>query len=127
MLPNQKSIEMKRLRPFPGSPIMPAVSEDRVVMVGDAHLGSADLRDEEAFHEFLDAVPSIGNRLIIMGDIFDFWFEYHAVIPRRPVGALRKKAVLGEKGVKIEAFGGNHDRWGGTFITDDLGIPFHPD
>jgi UDP-2,3-diacylglucosamine hydrolase len=95
--------------------------------VGDAHLGSADLRDEEAFHEFLDAVPSIGTRLIIMGDIFDFWFEYNAVIPRRPFRTLTKLAVIKDRGIQIEAFGGNHDRWGGTFITDDMGIPFHPD
>lgn len=104
-----------------------AVSDERVVIVGDAHLGSADLRDEEAFHEFLDAVPSIANRLIIMGDIFDFWFEYNAVIPRKPFRTLTKFAILREKGVQIESFGGNHDRWGGTFLTDDLGIPFHPD
>ena len=127
MLPKQKSIEMKSLRHSPMLGIMPAVTDERVVIVGDAHLGSADLRDEEAFHEFLDAVPSIGSRLIIMGDIFDFWFEYNAVIPRRPFRTLTKIAMLAEKGVKTEAFGGNHDRWGGTFITEDLGIPFHPD
>jgi UDP-2,3-diacylglucosamine hydrolase len=103
------------------------VTEDRVVVVGDAHLGSADLRDEEAFHEFLDAVPTLGSRLIVMGDIFDFWFEYNAVIPRRPFKTLTRIALLKEKGIQIDAFGGNHDRWGGTFLTEDLGIPFHPD
>lgn len=103
------------------------MTEERVVIVGDAHLGSADLRDEEAFHELLDAVPAIGNRLIIMGDIFDFWFEYNAVIPRRPFRTLTRLAILKDKGIAIESFGGNHDRWGGTFITDDMGIPFHPD
>lgn len=97
------------------------------MVVGDAHLGSADLRDEAAFHELLDAVPSIGTRLIVMGDIFDFWFEYNAVIPRRPFRTLTKLAVLKDKGIAIEAFGGNHDRWGSTFITDDMGIPFHAD
>lgn len=103
------------------------MTDERVVVVGDAHLGSADLRDEEAFHEFLDVLPSIGTRLIIMGDIFDFWFEYNAVIPRRPFRTLTKLAVLKDKGIAIESFGGNHDRWGGTFITDDMGIPFHAD
>ena len=96
-------------------------------MVGDAHLGSADLRDEEAFHEFLDAVPSLASRMIVMGDLFDFWFEYQAVIPRRPFKTLAKLAVLVEKGVAIEVFGGNHDRWGGTFWSEDLGIPFYRD
>src|SRR5262249_17940221 len=96
-----------------------------VVVVGDAHLGSADIRDEEAFHEFLDAVPGLARRLLIMGDLFDFWFEYRAVIPRRPFKTLAKLAVLREKGVAIEMFGGNHDRWGGTFWADDLGVPFY--
>jgi len=96
-----------------------------VVVVGDAHLGSADIRDEEAFHEFLDAVPSLGGRLLVMGDLFDFWFEYQAVIPRRPFKTLTKLAALTEKGVRVDMFGGNHDRWGGTFWADDLKIPFH--
>jgi UDP-2,3-diacylglucosamine hydrolase len=97
------------------------------VVVGDAHLGSADLRDEEAFHELLDAVPAIGQRLVVMGDLFDFWFEYQAVIPRRPFKTLAKLAVLVEKGIGIEVFGGNHDRWGGSFWSEDLGIPFYRD
>jgi len=101
--------------------------EERVVVVGDAHLGSADLRDEETLHELLDAVPTLGNRLIVMGDLFDFWFEYQAVIPRRPFKTLAKLALLVEKGVKVEVFGGNHDRWGGDFWAQDLKIPFHRD
>lgn len=103
------------------------MSSERVVVVGDAHLGSADLRDEEAFHEFLDAVPSIADRLLLMGDLFDFWFEYRAVIPRRPFKTLTRLAVLTDQGVRVEVFGGNHDRWGGSFWAEDLKIPFHAD
>ncbi len=107
--------------------ILPAVTGERVVIVGDTHLGSSDLRDEEAFHDLLDAVPGIGSRLIVMGDLFDFWFEYHAVIPRRPFRTLAKLSVLVEKGVKVELIGGNHDRWGGSFWAEDLKIPFYGD
>jgi UDP-2,3-diacylglucosamine hydrolase len=103
------------------------VSQERVVVVGDAHLGSADVMDEEAFHEFLEAVPSLGTRLVLMGDLFDFWFEYQAVIPRRPFRTLTRLAVLAERGIPVEVFGGNHDRWGGTFWAEDLKIPFHSD
>ncbi|MFI5214028.1 MAG: UDP-2,3-diacylglucosamine diphosphatase [Gemmatimonadales bacterium] len=102
----------------------PRPADERVVVVGDAHLGSADVRDEQAFHEFLEAVPQLGTRLLIMGDLFDFWFEYRAVIPRRPFRTLAKLALLVEKGVKVEMVGGNHDRWGGTFWAKDIGIPF---
>ena len=97
------------------------------MVVGDAHLGSADIRDEEAFHELLDAVPALGSRLIVMGDLFDFWFEYRAVIPRRPFHTLTKLALLVERGISVDVFGGNHDRWGGDFWAEDLKIPFHAD
>ena len=97
-----------------------------VVVVGDAHLGSADARDEQAFLDFLSAVPALARRLIIMGDLFDFWFEYRAVIPRRPFRTLARLAQLVDAGVQVDFFGGNHDRWGGSFWDRDLGIPFHP-
>jgi UDP-2,3-diacylglucosamine hydrolase len=104
---------------------MSPVNSERVVVVGDAHLGSADPQDERAFHEFLAAVPDLGTRLLIVGDLFDFWFEYRSVIPRRPIRTLAKLVALVERGVTVELFGGNHDRWGGTFWDRDLGIPFH--
>jgi UDP-2,3-diacylglucosamine hydrolase len=116
---------MKRLRHFTGGRIIPPVSDERVVVVGDAHLGYAGSGDEEAFQEFLEAVPSLGTRLLVTGDLFDFWFEYRSVIPRRPFRTLARLAALKDRGVAIEVFGGNHDRWGGDFWEKDLGIPFH--
>jgi UDP-2,3-diacylglucosamine hydrolase len=101
------------------------VSDERVVVVGDAHLGSAGSADESAFHGFLAAVPALGTRLLITGDLFDFWFEYRSVIPRRPFPTLARIAGLRERGIPIEVFGGNHDRWGGDFWSKDLGIPFY--
>ncbi len=124
--PTRKVNYGKRLRPFRGGPIfVPHVSIERVVVVGDAHLGSADPRDERAFHDFLAAVPSLGRRLIITGDLFDFWFEYRAVIPRRPFRTLARLLALVEAGITVEMFGGNHDRWGASFWDRELGIPFH--
>ncbi len=104
---------------------MPRVNAEPVVVVGDAHLGSADPGDERAFHSFLDAVPDMARRLLITGDLFDFWVEYRAVIPRRPFRTLARLSNLVGQGVKVELFGGNHDRWGGSFWDQDLGVPFH--
>ncbi|HTT66484.1 MAG TPA: UDP-2,3-diacylglucosamine diphosphatase [Gemmatimonadales bacterium] len=98
---------------------------ERVVVVGDSHLGAADPGDQSAFHDFLAALPGFTRRLVITGDLFDFWFEYKFVIPRRPFGTLARLAALIQQGVSVEAFGGNHDRWGGSFWRRDLGIPFH--
>jgi len=83
----------------------------RVLVVADAHLGQVPPAVESAFHRFLEAVPDLGEALLINGDLFDFWFEYGAVIPRRHFATT--------------LVGGNHDRWGGDFLTKDLGIGFH--
>jgi len=97
----------------------------RVVVVADAHLGQVPRATETAFHAFLDAVPDLGDALLINGDLFDFWFEYGAVIPRRHFGTAAKLQTLRARGIPITFVGGNHDRWGGDFLTQDLGIAFH--
>ncbi len=101
------------------------MNTERVIVIGDAHLGSADPADERAFHEFLAAAPDLGTRLLILGDLFDFWFEYRAVIPRKPFRTLAKLAAAVERGLEVHVFGGNHDRWGGDFWDKDLGVAFH--
>lgn len=105
----------------------PAMSVERVVVVGDAHFGIGDPADERAFGDFLAALPEFGTRLVLVGDLFDFWFEYEAVIPRRPFRTLVALAALVDRGVPVDLLGGNHDRWGGTFWPREMGIPFHPE
>jgi UDP-2,3-diacylglucosamine hydrolase len=97
-----------------------------VVVVADAHLGQAPASVKEAFHRFLDAVPDLGDALLINGDLFDFWFEYRRVIPRRHFESLAKLHELRARNIPITLIGGNHDRWGGDFLTRDLGIAFYP-
>jgi UDP-2,3-diacylglucosamine hydrolase len=109
------------------------VSEERVIVVGDAHLGPSNRADEPSFHQFLDAVPDMAPRLLLMGDLFEFWFGYRRAIPRDSFKTMAHIARVVERGVKVEMFGGNHDRWGGLgggnegFWARDLGIPFHTD
>src|SRR5918996_1722766 len=98
---------------------------DRVVVVADAHLGQVPRATEAAFHAFLDAVPDLGQSLVINGDLFDFWFEYASVIPRKHFATAAWLGALRARGVPITFVGGNHDRWGGPFLTRDLGIAFH--
>jgi UDP-2,3-diacylglucosamine hydrolase len=98
----------------------------RVVVVADAHLGQVPTATREVFHAFLEAVPSLGDALLVNGDLFDFWCEYGAVIPRKHFATIARLAALRERGVPITFIGGNHDRWGGDFFTRDLGIAYHP-
>lgn len=107
-----------RLGPVPAVP-------SRVVVVADAHLGQVAPAVQAAFHRFLDVVPDLGDALLINGDLFDFWFEYGAVIPRKHFGSVAKLQALRARGVAITFVGGNHDRWGGDFLRQDLGIDYH--
>jgi UDP-2,3-diacylglucosamine hydrolase len=97
----------------------------RVIVVADAHLGQVPAATEAAFHAFLDQVPQPGDHLLINGDLFDFWFEYRAVIPRKHFTSVAKLQQVRARGIPITFVGGNHDRWGGDFLRKDLGIAFY--
>jgi UDP-2,3-diacylglucosamine hydrolase len=96
-----------------------------LVIVSDAHLGVASSPVEEALLEFLDAVPTLGDCLLINGDLFDFWFTYSRVIPRRGFHVAAALARLRRR-MPIVMVGGNHDRWDSGFWQRDLGLTFDP-
>lgn len=96
--------------------------------LSDAHLGShfqgPDLR-EDYFIQFCDSIASEASALFLMGDIFDFWFEYRHAIPSAHFGALSALYGLRKNGVRIVYVGGNHDFWIGPFLSETLGIETH--
>jgi UDP-2,3-diacylglucosamine hydrolase len=101
------------------------VPSTAAVIVSDAHLGGDDRATP--FVHFLDAVPDLGDHLVVNGDLFDFWFEYGTVIPRRAFRVLSALHRLTRAGIALTVTGGNHDRWGGSFWRDELGAAFHPE
>ncbi|HET9385453.1 MAG TPA: UDP-2,3-diacylglucosamine diphosphatase [Gemmatimonadales bacterium] len=103
----------------------PPASTLRVIIVADAHLGQVPAAVGSAFHAFLDEIPRPGDHLVLMGDLFDFWFEYQSVIPRKHFATVTKLQDVRSRGIPITFVGGNHDRWGGSFFTRDLGIAFY--
>ncbi|HET6579528.1 MAG TPA: UDP-2,3-diacylglucosamine diphosphatase [Gemmatimonadales bacterium] len=96
-----------------------------LVVVSDAHLGVAPPAVEEALLAFLEAVPTLGDCLLVNGDLFDFWFSYARVVPRRGFHVASALARLRRR-LPIVMVGGNHDRWGGDFWERDVGIRFDP-
>lgn len=96
-----------------------------LVVVSDAHLGAAPSAVEEALLAFLEAVPDLGDCLLVNGDLFDFWFSWARVIPRRGFHVAAALARLRRR-VPIVMVGGNHDRWGGDFWDREIGIRFEP-
>jgi len=66
----------------------------RLVLVGDAHLGRGSRETERALLAFLDAVPSLGDGLLVTGDLFEFWFSYGRAVPRRGSRVVAALAAL---------------------------------
>lgn len=75
--------------------------------------------------EFLRALKGRAASLVINGDLFDFWFEWRTVVPRRGVRVLAALADLKEAGTETLWIAGNHDCWGGDVLRDDFGLSYH--
>ena len=92
----------------------------------DVHLGAGDeltsRRTEQRFVAWLNMVAKDAEEIFLVGDIFDFWFEYNYVIPKGFVRALGKLAELADKGVKITFITGNHDMWAKDYLERECGI-----
>jgi UDP-2,3-diacylglucosamine hydrolase len=94
-------------------------------IVSDIHLGGVPEATERAFLRFLEHVGAEGRRLIIPGDLFDFWFEYGEIIHGRHFRTLAALADLVDAGMEVILTGGNHDAWGGRFLEEHVGVAFH--
>ena len=96
----------------------------------DLHLG-VDARlpsreRERLFVRWLDEVVAAdADALFLLGDVFEFWFEYRHVVPRGFVRLLGKLAELRDAGLEIHYFTGNHDLWMRDYFERELGIPLH--
>ncbi|UCB52588.1 MAG: UDP-2,3-diacylglucosamine diphosphatase [Candidatus Zixiibacteriota bacterium] len=98
-----------------------------IFFLSDAHLG-AEEEDKEKSKEdklvsFLDRVKEEGEFLYLVGDMFEFWFEYRNAIPKRHFRVLGKLKQLVECGLKVKYVVGNHDFWLGDFLPREIGIP----
>lgn len=93
--------------------------------VSDVHLGlevgDAVLR-ERKFASFLSSLPQNTKALYLLGDIFDFWYEYRNVIPRRFTRTLGALASLVDRGVEVYFFNGNHDIWTYSYFEQEIGM-----
>ena len=97
--------------------------------VSDIHLGSGERteqrRVERLFLDFLKQIEADAETLFLVGDIFDFWFEYKRVVPKGFVRVLGRLAELNDKGVRIVMLTGNHDMWVGDYLTEECGIELY--
>ena len=96
----------------------------------DNHLGAPNKEDslvrEKRFVKWLDSIKENASAIFLLGDLFDFWFEYNKVVPKGFVRVLGKLAELSDLGIPIYFFVGNHDMWMNGYFEKELNIKvFH--
>ena len=102
----------------------------KIYFASDQHLGAptpeASLPREKKFVAWLDTIKEDAGTIFLLGDLFDFWFEYKTVVPKGFVRVLGKLAELKDAGIDIYFFVGNHDLWMRDYFQKELNIPvFH--
>lgn len=101
----------------------------KVYFASDVHLGAAIIKDnrlhEQLFVSWLDEVRKDADRVYLLGDIFDYWFEYKTVAPRGFVRCLGKLCELTDSGIEVHFFTGNHDVWIFDYLPAECGIIVH--
>ncbi|HLK96304.1 MAG TPA: UDP-2,3-diacylglucosamine diphosphatase [Hymenobacter sp.] len=100
-----------------------------VYFASDFHLGTptpeqSRLR-ERAVVAWLDGIRSHAEVIFLVGDIFDFWFEYKRSIPKGFIRLQGKLAELTDAGTRVVLFTGNHDMWMSDYFTQEMGIPVY--
>ncbi|WP_025764965.1 UDP-2,3-diacylglucosamine diphosphatase [Dyadobacter tibetensis] len=95
----------------------------------DYHLGvptPAASRDRERkIVAWLESIRSDAQVIFLVGDIFDFWFEYRHAVPKGSIRLLGKLAELADQGIEMIIFTGNHDMWMSGYLTDELGATIY--
>src|SRR4051812_45093727 len=103
--------------------------DKKIYFLSDFHLGvpnaTASLAREKKIVRFLEEIKHDAAEIFIVGDMFDFWFEYSTVVPKGYVRIFGKLAELTDKGIRIHFFVGNHDMWMSTYFEKEMNIPVY--
>ena len=101
----------------------------KIYFASDNHLGAPTTKEsmprEKKFVKWLDSIKHDAEAIFLLGDLFDFWFEYKYVVPKGFTRVLGKLAELTDQGIKIHFFVGNHDLWMNGYFEEELGITVH--
>ena len=99
---------------------------NKIYFLSDFHLGAPDadssLLREKKIVEFLDEIKHDASEIFIVGDMFDFWYEYRKVVPKGHVRLLGKLAEITDAGIPVHFFVGNHDMWMNDYLQKELNI-----
>jgi UDP-2,3-diacylglucosamine hydrolase len=101
----------------------------KIYFASDIHLGlpsyEKSLEREKLFVKWLDEVKKDAEEIILLGDIFDFWFEYKRAIPKGFTRFLGKICEITDSGIPVHFFTGNHDMWIFDYLPKEMGVILH--
>jgi UDP-2,3-diacylglucosamine hydrolase len=101
----------------------------KIYFASDQHFGAPTVEQskirEQKFINWLDSIKSNAEAIFLLGDLFDFWFEYKKVVPKGFIRVLGKLAELRDSGIQIHFFVGNHDLWMRDYFEKELNIPVY--
>jgi UDP-2,3-diacylglucosamine hydrolase len=101
----------------------------KIYFLSDFHLGAPDhassLEREKRIVLFLDEIKKDAAEIFLVGDMFDFWYEYRKVVPKGYIRLLGKLAELTDAGILMHFFVGNHDMWMKDYLQTELNIPVY--
>jgi UDP-2,3-diacylglucosamine hydrolase len=105
------------------------IETGKIYFASDFHLGlqtgSPPLVREKKVVGWLNSVAPDAKEIYLLGDVFDFWWEYKLVVPRGFTRFLGTVAAITDSGIPIHFFSGNHDMWIGDYLSDECGITIH--
>src|SRR5687768_14122903 len=110
---------------------IPDLGNKKIYFASDFHLGVPDyqssLTREKRVVSWLDSIRHDAHSIYLLGDIFDFWFEYKYTIPKGYIRLLGKLAEIRDSGIPVIFFTGNHDMWMFDYFPKELDIPVYRD
>jgi len=98
-----------------------------IYLTSDVHLGALNDEAESSFLKWMNWASTNAAKIIINGDLFDFWFEFRTGIPPGYQKSLSVLKAVIKSGVPVTLVGGNHDWWAGRYLQEEVGICFEPD
>ncbi|MBI34496.1 MAG: UDP-2,3-diacylglucosamine hydrolase [Flavobacteriales bacterium] len=101
----------------------------KIYFASDFHLGVPNYEKsrerEKMIVEWLDRIKNDAQEIFLVGDLFDFWFEYKQCVPKGYVRFLGKIAEITDSGIPVHFFTGNHDMWMFDYLPNEIGITLH--
>ena len=101
----------------------------KLFFASDFHLGAPNeaeskKREKKIIH-WLKSIAHESKAIFLVGDVFDFWFEYKHVVPKGQIRLLAQLAEMVENGIEIHLFHGNHDMWMKDYLINEIGVRIH--